>query len=177
MDLGLGSFIEKFEVYFGKKITRGLLAIVGLATAAVSVSFIWTWLVAPLLKFFSTPLWGTTLAGLVLTTVAIGGGISLSSHLSSGILSWQRARRMKAMLVRSERQLQGIRFNADEQMAKLREMNNKSREIRQSALEVGRKAKKAYEMALIRDSSLTDAQRADLLAEIPDFADEGSDER
>jgi len=107
VDFGFSGVIEKFEEHWGKRATRGLTLLIGLAVAAGSVAIIWQWLVQPVLIFFQTPIWGRTLISLFLTVVAIGGGVAVGLLLISVLGQWR-------LLNRAERRIAKAKHDFDE---------------------------------------------------------------
>ena len=52
MDFGFGSVIEKFEEYFGRKISKSLLALIGVTVVAGCLGVIATYLILPTYQLF-----------------------------------------------------------------------------------------------------------------------------
>ncbi len=92
MDVGFGAVLEKFEEYFGKRTTKLLLILIGLAIAAVCNGAVWQWIVSPILVFIQSPTWGKTVLSFLLASIAIGAGVSVGLMLVSALAQWQRTR-------------------------------------------------------------------------------------
>lgn len=156
MDLGLGSIIDKFEEYFGRRVTRLLLILIGLAVVAGCVSVIWSWLIAPLLAFLSTPLWGRTVANLVFTVFAIGGGVAISFNLSSSWLQLRRLRESKRLLTSAEDVFERGSAQNDRHFADAREMIKQADDLFEETLEM-------YVAVAEANPHLTGEERASLI--------------
>jgi hypothetical protein len=108
MDFGFGAILDKIEEHFGRRVTRWLLVLVGLAVAAACVGVIWTWLVAPLLAFFHSPEWQRTIVTLALASFGIGGGIALGLFLVSALGQWRRYRAVRAIVAETEARAEAL---------------------------------------------------------------------
>lgn len=117
-DFGFGSLVGKYEEYFGRGVTRALLIVVGFGVVAAGIGATWQWLIAPLLTFFNTPVWGQTLISLVWRAAGLGAAIAVGLFLTSAILEWRRSQRTKAVLedarqVLNATKAQGARHNKE----------------------------------------------------------------
>ncbi len=50
MDFGFAGLVDKFEDYFGKKVTKGLMILIGAAVASGSISLVFSFIVNPLFQ-------------------------------------------------------------------------------------------------------------------------------
>lgn len=92
MDIGFGALIEKFEQYVGKLPTRILVYAIFIAVFAFCTKAIVDNLIDPLLSFFRTPLWGSTLVELVLLAAAVSAGSLAGLYAMASFTGWQAAR-------------------------------------------------------------------------------------
>ncbi len=60
MDFGFGTFLDKFEQFYGKWATRFLVGLIGASIVAFCLALIWSSIIAPLTDWASnTPQGGT----------------------------------------------------------------------------------------------------------------------
>lgn len=85
VDFGFGSLLDKFEEYFGRVATKGLVALVGLAVVAVCLNLIWEF-TYPIIDWFTGTSAGigvygylVRFGGLVIALVLLGGTASAVS--------------------------------------------------------------------------------------------------
>lgn len=123
-DFGFGSLVGKYEEYFGQRVTRALLIVVGLAVVAVGVGAIWQWLIAPVLSFFQTPLWGRTLTQLAFAAIAIGGGVAVGLMLVAAFGDWHRFRKTRAIADQAKKLIERAEDTYDNADAMLGRINN-----------------------------------------------------
>jgi hypothetical protein len=158
-DFGFGSLVGKYEEYFGRRVTRALLIIVGLSVVAVGVGAIWQWLIAPILMLFRTPLWGRTLAQLAIVAIAIGGGVAVGLMLVAALGDWHRFRKTRAIIDRSKELFDRAdeRYKcADASLNDIRQMNDQSYAmmvgiaavLRERMAEIPPDQKEAYQVLL-----------------------------
>lgn len=169
-DFGFGSLVEKYEEYFGRAVTRAILIVVGLAVVATGVGAIWTWLVSPLLTFFRTPIWGQTLTQLMLTTVAIGGGIALSFSLSQELARLRHVRAIKKMRDEAARDFEKIITDTKRRTGALlaqTEAAHESAELSHAkGNEVMNMAADLFRQIVAAHPQLTEQDRADLISKL-----------
>lgn len=166
VDLGFAGIIEKFEEHWGKRATRWLLMIIGVAVVAACVGAIWTWLVAPMLAFFDTPLWGQTLAGIALKALGIGAGIALGFGFTNDLARWRRTRQLKGLLKEMQAKSDKLIRETQEGLARTREQLEKTAETNaqsRALMELARVSAIAY---VEMNKELSDEERARALHQI-----------
>lgn len=125
VDVSFG-LAEKFEEYFGYRLTRAMLLIVSVAVAGVCMGIIWEWLVIPLLHFFRTPFSWQTIGALVWVSVTIGVGVCAGVWAVDAMRQWQHARRLARIVNKAEGQARTLVNNA-------RQATDEARSIHQEA--------------------------------------------
>lgn len=93
MDIGFGSLIEKFEEYVGKRATRVLIIVIFVAVFALCAKAIADNLITPILAFFRTPLWSSTLIEIAFLAGAAAAGIAGGTFAMASFTQWQAAKR------------------------------------------------------------------------------------
>jgi len=89
MDIGFGSLIEKFEEYVGKRPTRLLVIVIFAAVFAFCAKAIADNLIEPILSFFRTPIWGSTLVEIAFLAGATAAGVTGGIYAMASFTQWQ----------------------------------------------------------------------------------------
>ncbi len=119
MDLGFGSFLEKFEQHFGLRATKAFLVLIGLAVCALCLGAIWQWLIAPLLDFLQSPNRFQVVVRLLLIFVAAGGGMAIGLMLTSAFKGWR-------IIKNSQRQYEALKKRSDELIERGEELGRRA---------------------------------------------------
>lgn len=98
MDFGIGSLIEKFEEYAGKRVVGALILVLIIATFALGLNMIWNLLLSPLLVFLQTPLMGMRLIELFVMASSIGLGIGGGLFVIAAVARWQKSRKLAKII-------------------------------------------------------------------------------
>ena len=83
MDFGFAGLVDKFEDYFGKRVTKGLLILIGAAVASGSISLVFSFVVNPLFKL-SMFLIDTSPAAYAKYELVVKGGLGLLLLIAMG---------------------------------------------------------------------------------------------
>lgn len=129
MDFGFGDILNKIEEEFGKRITRWLLMLVGVAVAAGCVGVIWTALVAPLLTFLGSPQRAQTGWSIALVAFGIGAGISLGSSFMKALADWRWMRTTKAKIDVLEAEFDRVEIRTQESLKEAHRLLDESKEM------------------------------------------------
>jgi hypothetical protein len=168
-DFGFGSLVGKYEEYFGRKITRFLLVVVGLGVVAAGIGATWQWLISPLLAFFNTPLWGRTLISLLWRAIGIGAGVAVGIFLMSAVTEWRKTRQIDAILAKAkgllsetDAQSKRHRKEMDEVFAKARDQLGEGyAKIRSQTADLMEMAIASARVLAAENKGLSDAERAE----------------
>lgn len=173
VDLGFAGIIEKFEEHWGKRATRWLLMLIGVAVAAACIGAIWTWLISPVLVFLQSPLWERTLASLFLAIIGIGAGISVGLSLTTALARWRRTRQLKGYVAEARKMMAEAQTQTDEMIRKTKETLSLSEAQLDKIADSSTQSRELMEMALINarsavemNESLTAEERANWLAQL-----------
>lgn len=180
MDLGFSGVIEKFEEHWGKRLTRLLLMLVGIAIAAICMGAIWQWLVSPVLAFFRAPLWGEKLGELIWAGVTITFGIAAGGQIVAGLVQLRKNRKASDALLRADAILARTEDLHKTHIAEMRETADMGDAMLSKALdnlrEVGATQRRSVEMvrmivgasrrAIAASPELRADERAEKLADL-----------
>jgi len=102
MDIGFGALIEKFEEYVGRGPTRLLIIVIFVAVFALCAKAISDNLVSPVLDFFRTPLWGSTLVEIAFLAGGAAAGVTGGVYAMASFAKWQATKRALANLKKAK---------------------------------------------------------------------------
>ena len=97
MEIGLGPFLEKFEEYYGRFLTRVLLGLVGLMVSTVCMRLVWDWGINPLISLL--PFKGQIIAPIesFWTGLAFAVGAGIGTALMAAFLNWRLSKRIERL--------------------------------------------------------------------------------
>jgi len=131
VDFGFSGVIEKFEEHWGKRATKALLLLIGLAVVAISLGAIWTYILGPLVMLVAELIPDhpspharniakfLTFVSVALLTVNIG--LSYFDRYLESQLNWRllnKLRESKALLAEARRMFDEYTTSAKEHLAK-----------------------------------------------------------
>ena len=114
MDIGFGALIEKFEEYLGKRLTHLLIVVIFVAVFALCAKAIADNLIEPILKFFRTPVWETTLIEIAFLAGAVAAGVTGGIYAMASFAQWQATKQSLKNLRRTKELRNGMRSIAGE---------------------------------------------------------------
>tara|TARA_B100000678_G_scaffold35938_1_gene26294 strand:- start:793 stop:1362 length:570 start_codon:yes stop_codon:yes gene_type:complete len=129
MDIGFGSLIEKFEEYVGKRPTRLLIIVIFAAVFAFCAKAITDNLIEPILRFFRTPIWGSTLVEIAFLAGATAAGITGGIYAMASFTQWQAAKLAMAKLKQAQTLRKVAKNNAGEANAVLDQSSGMLNEV------------------------------------------------
>jgi hypothetical protein len=129
MEFGFGAFLEKFETHFGKRPTKVLLSLIGLAIVAATGSLIWHTALEPIVSAIvkdmpTRPRHG--ILNLFWLASVIGAGIAAGFGVAAGLVFLLRGhifKRHVKKLAKSREQTDRILSRAEHIAKQLRDAN------------------------------------------------------
>ena len=135
MDIEVGAILDRAERHLGTKVVRLLIWAMYFAAFAFCFHIIRILIIAPMLEFFRTPLWGSALIDFALLAVGVGCGIFMASRAVASFAGWRLANRARLALDEANGLRTVLSSSYRRYIAEARDLNVETRAIAARALE------------------------------------------